>query len=168
MNLTEYGKHRGVSTPMISKMIKNGQLSGAYTKTGRSYDIDPAKADALLNQNLHQSMLKKSAPATPGTAQAVTSSQMTLNEARTQKERYLAALRKLEYEEKQGELVKAVEVQKLLVKLITTSKQKLLSIQSGVGQLLADAHVDADTKARILTGIERIINQTLTELSNAQ
>jgi hypothetical protein len=168
MNLTEYAKHRGVSTPMISKMIRDGVLSDAYTKTGRSYDIDPAKADALLNQNLHQSMLKKSPPATPGTAQAATSNQMTLNEARTQKERYLAHLRRLEYEEKQGELVKAVEVQKLLVKLITTSKQKLLSIQSEIGQLLADAHMDPDTKARILTGVERIVNQTLTELSNAQ
>jgi hypothetical protein len=167
MNATEYAKHRGVNKNLISVWIREGRLKGACVKKGHQYKIDATKADALLKQTLSPAQRKK-----PSRKASVAKSQgfdkLTLNEARTKKERYLAALRKLEYQEKQGELVKADEVKKLLTKLIGTSKNKLLSIKSEVGQLLTDSPVDAETKARIITGVENIVTEILKDLSNAK
>ena len=59
MNVSEYAKHRDVSQPAISRLIKDGKLDGAYEKKGRYYNIDADKADAILLDNLD--VIKKEA-----------------------------------------------------------------------------------------------------------
>lgn len=49
MNAKEYAVHCGVAQGTVMFWIKIGRLDGAWTRQGRFYKIDPAKADAIIS-----------------------------------------------------------------------------------------------------------------------
>ena len=147
MNLTEYAKHRGVGKSMMSQWLKAGKLDGAYQKIGRSYEIDQAKADQCLDGTMP-------------------SKSMSLNEAKTKKESCLAELRRLELEQKKGELIPAKDVETLITRLISSAKVRILGIKSKVAPLLSETIHDVETRERILATIDRETRGALTELSS--
>ncbi|BBO92063.1 hypothetical protein [Desulfosarcina ovata] len=149
MNLTEYAKHRQCTKSMISQHIKAGKLDGAFTKNGGRYVIDVVKADQILDGNQP-------------------SKSLTLNEAKTAKERALAELREMEVKEKRGELIPASDVEVVLTKLISAAKVRILGIKSKVAPLLAEAITDVETRDRVLSTIDRETRGALQELSNAK
>lgn len=161
MNASEYARHRGVRPPLVSAWIKKGYLGDSCKKIGGRYEIDAERADQILRDGLDPNFTRISPTNDQGNDTGP-----SFAEARRQKEHYLAELRKLELEEKSGQLVKAEEVQALLEKLISQARVKLLGIKSQLAPLVCEAIGDAAGRERLLTAVETIINETLLDLSN--
>lgn len=155
MNLTEYAKHRGVSKPMVSKMIKQGLIKEACKKIGNRYEINQKKADKLLQGRTISTVEKNKIVKQEGFEK------LTLTEARTEKERYLAALRKLEYDQKAGELVSKAQIEKEAFDTARRVRDALLSLPDRISAQLA-AMADRD---QIQTLLAKEIRHTLIGLA---
>jgi hypothetical protein len=62
MNQVEFAAYMGVSKQYISSLINRGALTGAYTFDGQGYDIDAAKAKAIIIANMDPSRARGRKP----------------------------------------------------------------------------------------------------------
>lgn len=174
MTLAEYAKYRGVTPAYISQMIKKGMLEGTYLKGRNSYNIDATKADAKLEKVLSPDRMKKTRQeiqktpkrknnATIEEKQEVIESanieEIDYHTARTTNERYKAALKKLEYEEKAGKLVLANDVEKKGFEAARQIRDQCLAIPDRCCALVAAESDSFACKQILLNEINYILEQ---------
>lgn len=135
MNMRQYAEYKQVSPATISQWVKAGILDGSFKRlAGGRYEFDPAAADALLDQH--------SATCAPGDdAEQIIAEQglsgLTMHQAKLTKERYLAALRKLEYEERSGQLIPVDQVSAEAFECARQVRDAMLSIPQRLSAQLA-------------------------------
>ena len=162
MNAAEYAKRRNVSKVQVTRYIQQGKISAR--RVGREWQIDAESADRELDANLSPvtggknqeagvlpergmsrprtepvispAAVKAPAAATlpPGRPPAPTANYAT---ARAVREQYAAMLLKLEYEQKQGQLVSKDQLRLKLSKLHLAVRDSLRTIPDRVAPVLA-------------------------------
>lgn len=157
----KYGKHRGVSREMVMEWKRDGIIP----KTAFSHPkkrpawwlVDVAKADKALDKNLDPAQLKKQTIKPDKTIKEKTDiikksgvKKLDFNAARTLNETYKAALRKLEYEEKSGETVKAKDVEKAAFDMARTLRDNILNVADRIAPLVT-AETDQHKNNIIIT-----------------
>ena len=176
LSQSAYAKHRNISQPRIAQLIREGRLKGAYIQRGGRFYIDPKKADAILdvttkieNRPLSSKKIKGGSRKQPTSKQKhrVTAdagvNNVDFQTARVLNEQYKAALKKLEYEERQGKLIPTDQVEKEAFEAGRKIRDQLLSIPDRCATLVA-AEVDPFECKQILV---KEINHILLNLNNA-
>ncbi len=154
----KYAEHRGVSRPTISGYCRDGMLGGAAVKQGRVWKIDVGAADAALAGNLDP----LGAGRVPRKKESFTPAErLTFSIARTWNERYKAALRKLEYDQKISRLVDAREAETAADAMARRVRDAFADFPERLAPVLAAA-TDPHTAIKILRAE---IRKVLVELS---
>jgi len=131
LSQTEYAKHRGISQPRVSVMVKQGKLDGCIKKIGKYKKIDRDKADEALKNNLdriYNPNRKVTKKEVEETIKAVGFEHMSMTEAQKAQSQYKAALLKLDYEERTGELISASQVKKEVFGMARMTRDAILNI----------------------------------------
>lgn len=180
----QYGKTRNpqISRQRVLQYINSGRLEGCISRTDNGrYEIDKTKADEALASSLNQMHTGRqndptsTAGGTKGQPKgkgadaedrqaaidAAGFGGLSYREAQTEKERWTAALRRLEYDEKRGALIERAEVRMESHTAGTLIKEKLSSIPGRLGAMAA-AESDPFACEQMLK-VE--INQILEDLS---
>ena len=147
----EYARRRGVNRVQITKMKKKGLLDGAIVKRGNRVLIDPDRADVLLEQNLDpvekiETITRADIPV-----------DCTFNEARTLNERWKAALNKLSFEEKSGDLIPKELHEKVAFESSRRIRDALLQIPDRIAALVAVESDQFECRRVIKTEIDHIL-----------
>ena len=167
MNLTEYAKRRGVSATLISKYCRTGKLGESAQKTGKEWQINAVKADRILKGALAPSRKQKPPKNSSGskktggrrkkdqtekreTIEEAGLEKLNYYEAQTENERYKAALNKLKYEERIGQLVEAEKVKTEAYSTARRIRDALLGIPDRVAPIVA-AEANPDQVHTLLT-----------------
>ena len=136
----------GVSQPCVSVYIRKGKLAGAIKHRGHRTLIDLDKALAILPGNMSNINRKQptwkpkkelSAEEKEKTAEKAGIAGVDYNTAHTLHEQYRAALRKLEYEEKRGQLISADQVRRDADSAARLVKDKVTTWPSRIAPLIA-------------------------------
>ena len=144
MTQTEYAKHRGISQPRVSKMIRDGKLKGCLKAISGKKRIDRDLADAALEERLDRVYNKPKTPEPTKSekakviAESGIDERQELAESQRQEALYKAALKKLEYETKKRDLLPADEVKKMLADLILSIRGDVLAIEGDLAPLLKE------------------------------
>lgn len=170
MNQSEYGKHRGISQQRVSQLIRDGHLKGAIKKIGGRWQIEPVEADRLLSENLDQGRVKSHTndPAQEEQERTIHDAGMQIvsrSEADKIKANYDAALKKIEYQERSGEVVPVEDARKAFADLILTARGKILGIKGKLGPLIREFVEDPDNFGTCMDVVETEIREILTEMS---
>ena len=161
MNAAEYAKHRNVSKVQVHKYIKAGQITAV--KSGSTYEINAAVADAELDRNLNQSKGGRGGGSGPRVQGPSSQGIPSYADSRAIRERYAALILRLEYEEKSAKLVDKNELKMRLAKLHMALRDSLRTIPDRVAPIVA-AETD---QAKIHAMLLKEIGQALESLSNA-
>lgn len=178
MNQAEYANHRGVSRMTATHWKRAGLL--VFKVDG---NIDVAATDAKLDAHgVKDKRVKRSAPVKPVEPAPVTTPVKeppaetieqeaerlapenpfeTRAGAERVKETYLALLRKLEFDEKSGEVVKIAAVAKQVGEQYARVRSRLMSIPAEVAPTIAAFK----TAEEVRDYLEREITEALKELS---
>jgi hypothetical protein len=170
VSLAEYARHRGVSQAAVTYAIRDGRITFERDEKGRKL-LDVDKADVQWNENTRHDKRVNGLGASPTDpvvslevnfegSEDPEAAVMTVAEARAQRERYLAKLVKLEYEEKVGKLVPADQVQDRWTKVASIVRTKVLGIPAKVRTRLPDINADQ------YLAIEAIIREALEDLAD--
>lgn len=126
----DYAVHRGITERAVRGYLNDGTIPDtAIVRERHRVYIDQDAADKQLQKNITtRKQLLKPKAATSG---------LSFHEARTVKERFLAALRKLEYEEKSGKLVDAESVKIAAFNKARALRDTLLNIPDRIAPILA-------------------------------
>jgi hypothetical protein len=182
MNQNEYAIHRGVTRQYINRLIKLGKLTGAVKRRGGRIVIDPAKADAIIARTRDPG-----APDPAGTGhvekraarekkpkkakvvdfeqqkETVQSSgislKMDFGTARTLKEQYLAALKKLEYEEKRGQAIDGEQARRKMFDIARRFRDQCLAIADRCAPVVAVESDQHKCKELLLAEIRFILRE---------
>ena len=163
----EYAKYRGITGRAVLKNIDLGRIPKDAIKAGGpggGYLIHKGKADAALVDNLNPKLQKtKITDETKKKTIADAGIQKTssLTEAQKLDREYQAALRKLAYQEKAGELVSKAQIEKEAFDTARRVRDALMSIPGRISAQLAAM----DDRDQIHTMLTKEIRQTLTGLS---
>lgn len=168
LNMKLYGERIGVSRQRVSAYIKSGQITKAsLVKIGKRTLIDPGVADADLRRSLDPS---KSMAVIPEfekreTIQAagLDADSRDYQQSRALHEYYRAALKKLEYDAKAGDLVDRVTVETEAFECARTVRDAMQAIPNRLSAVLA-AETDAD---RVEKALHDEIRTALTALSDS-
>ena len=170
MSQTEYAKHRGISQQRVSKMIEVGKISQECIKRiGKYKKIDRDKADEELKNNLDRiynpnrtkPVKTKSKKVTKKeveeTVKAVgMSGGMSMADAQKMQAKLKAALLKLDYEERTGELISASQVKKEVFGMARMTRDAILNIPDRISAELAS-----------MTDVHAIYEKLTAELTQA-
>lgn len=138
VNLSEYGRRRGVSPEAVRRAIQSGRLKNAVSRDGKGNPkIDPDVADKEWAENTSDNRGWNARENAKKTAEKDTQVSGTLNQSRAVKEAYLARLAKLEYEEKSGKLVPAADVKNEAFRVARIVRDNMLNIPDRVSSELA-------------------------------
>jgi len=148
MTQNEYASRRGISQPMVAKMIRQGKLNGAFHKVGRRYLIDPEKADAILRNNRADT---KSLP----------NESITFAEAAKMEKLTRVAILELDLRKKRGELIEKIQVEAMAAKIATLLRVNIEAIPAK----LAPTMVGMRNPAEIAQHLQRELKSILTDLS---
>jgi len=160
IKIPAYSKLKGFTPEYCLRLIAKGKISKKALKPhGKRWLVNPEQADFDLENNLSQVNRKKTKQ--EKVVKKVGFENLTLSEAQTKKEQYLASLRKLEFEEKSGLLIPADEVEREYFDIARTIRDGLLNISSRIGPVLA---VESDP-LKIVEILDKEIRQTLEVLS---
>jgi hypothetical protein len=129
----------------------------AGISTSRVYRLRAeGRPDSLIismsQQRREQQMLLRNLPVTPidaGSNGHAAHTVLTLSAAQTEKERWAGALRRLEYQERSGELIRVADVRLFCARLLTEAKDILLTGPSELADSLA-AETDPQRVEEIL------------------
>lgn len=165
MGLREYARHRRVSHTAVQRAIRDGRI-----RRRADGKIDASEADLEWVRNTDQARPRNSVTGDPhhrrrsdgmpipmGTPEAEGAAAAgagrdplsTYADARALRERYQAALTKLEYEQQRSELIEAQEVERQAFELARATRDFLLAIPGRLGPLLA-AETSADACTELL------------------
>jgi hypothetical protein len=158
LGLREYARHRGCTLRAVQVALQAGRIF--YEPDG---SIDPVKADQDWAQNTGPKArraqghrLRQSPPPRP---EPTGSTQLNFAQARAAKEVFEARLRKLELEERQGNLVQRRAVELEAYNRGRVFRDAMLNIPPRVAGLLA-AETDAATVHDLLeTEIRSVLEQ---------
>ncbi len=168
ISIRAYARHRGVSDAAVRKAIKAGRIVKESDGT-----IDPVKADAAWERNTNPAQQRQSG-ANPSANQGTQPKPVQASNpirpkspagnpqgpdyqtSRAIRETYAARMAKLDFEERNGDLLRADEVRVEAFNTARRVRDRLLTIPFRVASVLA-----AETDER---KIEGILNQ---ELRNA-
>jgi len=180
MTQKEYGEHREISQQRVSAMVKTGKLAGCFKMISGKKRIDRDKADAALAKNLDKVFnrptrrYKKTKKVEPSTSSPTSEDQQkiikkagldkkqSLADSQAQKALYDAAIRKLDFEERDGELLKKSDVEKDAYNMARIIRDAILNIPDRISAELAsmtDVHVISEK-------LNAELNQALEELSS--
>lgn len=161
LNLTKYAKHAGVSQQRISKLKAEGRLEGCYTQKGRLCLFDVAATDARLAESLDPAQTIKAKVPISTSPRALDlgvrdPKKADFNQSRAVNEYFKAELRKADYEERIGNLLRKEDVEKEAFDCARTIRDFIMNIPNRISDQLA------------VTGDREKIEQILkTELTNA-
>lgn len=138
VNLSEYGRRRGVSAEAVRRAIQSGRLKNAVSRDAKGNPkIDPDIADQEWDANTADNRGWNARENAKKTAEKDTQVSGTLNQSRAIKEAYLARLAKLEYEEKSGKLVPVADVRNEAFKVARIVRDNMLNIPDRLAAELA-------------------------------
>jgi hypothetical protein len=162
VTVEQFAKQRGIHSRSVRRYLADGAIpESAVIREGRFLFLNSMKADKALSRNattrkelLGSESLPPPSKAQPAvmietTAKAGTSG-LSFHEARTLKERYNAALLKIELDEKTGVLVKAEQVRISAFNQARQVRDSLLNISDRISPILA-AEKDQMRVAELLT-----------------
>ena len=163
----EYGKRVGLSRQRLQSLRKTGQLpQDVFTKKGRTTLLVVDKADAALRSNLDPAKITAVIP----DAEKIQTIQAAgldpdpdYARSRALNEHYKAALKKLEYDAKAGDLVPRSEVEKEAFECARTCRDAMLNIPNRLSAVLA-AETDPH---RVETILRDEIQNALTALAES-
>ena len=160
LSAPEYAKHAGISPRYVRDLIARGQITKrAVRPHGARKQIHREKADEDMELNVLKQhpgaaprKLAREQGATQGnprapvepTVSAAGTGKLSFSAAQTISAQYKAALLKLEYGEKSGELVKRKDVESEFFTLARTVRDAVLNVPGRVSAELAgvtDQHV---------------------------
>lgn len=160
VKIPAYAKLKNFSPEYIRQLIAKGIIpKSCCKKFGKRWQVNPKCADKALDENLSQINRKKSKQ--KKVIQKAGFENLSFSQARAKKEKYLAALRKLEFEEKSGKLISAAEVEREAFNIARTVRDSLLNIPGRIDAILA---AESD-KAKVSEILTNEIRQTLEILS---
>ncbi len=174
-----YAEHRGVTQSRVKAYRDQKMISRKnWRQKGRSVEIHRTGADRDLKKNLDPGRSvkdpnKAANKGNSGDSEAVTESYannsggsggggLDMSTARALNEQYKAALKKMEFDRRQGKLIEVEEVQKSARVIAAMIKQALLSIPDRVGSLVAANSSSFECK-RILRDEINIILENLSQ-----
>lgn len=143
LTTAEYAEHRNISGRAVREHIKTGRIPPeAVKKPGRSFMIHKTNADKALAGNLNHKLTKKSVEASEKKKRQTISKAgipkcKSLTEAQKLDREYQAAIRKLTYKEKCGELVSREQVDKEAFDTARQVRDAILSIPDRLSAQLA-------------------------------
>lgn len=172
LTLVKYAKYCKCSPAAVTKLLKAGRIDTALVNVPGKVKplIDVAKADKIRKDSFHPSYQKvskkKDAKQKAIKAAGVGKGKdQSWNEARRQHEWYKTALKKLELEEKKGELIPAAEVGEAWEKMVVAAKTKILGIKSKCAPIIIDLVEDIEDRETILKIIDSAAREALTDLA---
>lgn len=175
MTQTEYAKHRGISQPRVSKLIKTGQIPASAMKriSGKKL-IDMDKADQALAENLdrvhnpnpepRRRGSKKKKPTPPEMKKVIDEAglqDLSMAEAQRLQANYKAALLKLELDQKSDLLVEKEKVREEAFEAARIVRDGIMNIPDRLSAELASC-TDVHTVSMKLTDA---FNEVLGDLS---
>ena len=177
ISIADYAKQRGVTPRQIRRLIQKGKIpKSALKPKGKRFIVDPKKADIALSGSLSQvhksgkpASEKRTTPATTpakkkkiGPLTELEKKEMTLAECQRLHERYKAALKQLEYDQKSGRLVPAADVKAAAFEIGRSIRDQIMNIPHRLGPVLAG---EADP-ARITQLLEDEFRTALEQLTD--
>jgi hypothetical protein len=182
-NTTVLAKRLGIDKSTLSLLVKKGVFEGTFTKTNGAYlfDIEAAAKKAkdssdprhrgfknkVLNPTTEPSpiidqVIIETTTESPGTDDFKV---LSFNEARTVKEQYTAEMKKMDYEERSGNLLREEDVKKGAFEMYRQARDSLLNI---VDRISSQLSVETDEfKIRLIleTEIKNAINHIRVSLN---
>ncbi len=152
VSVEDFAKHRGIQGRSVRRYIAEGIIPpAAIIRERHRVFIDQAQADKYLNKHIvpRKNLLAAGKVDTAQAIEKAATSGLSFHEARTVKERFTAALRKLEYEEKSGKLVDAETVKLAAFNKARAVRDTLLNIPDRIAPILA-AEADEAAVNKIL------------------
>jgi len=138
LNLSEYGKRRGVTAEAVRRAIKSGRLKESVSRDEKGNPrVDPEIADQEWAANTSDNRGWNARENAKKTAETDMKVSGTLNQSRAIKEAYLARLAKLEFEERSGALVSADEVKNEAFKTARVVRDSILNLPDRLAAQLA-------------------------------
>lgn len=150
MTRAEYAQYRGVSAPQVTQYGDSGRL--VETDDGL---IDVAATDALLAASLDP---LRGGDRTGKHERPEQTNAAALLEARTQRERALAAKAALEAEQLAGRLVSVAEVEREAFTAARQAQEALLAIPDRLASLLAAESEPAKVHDLLSEEIRRVVS----------
>lgn len=178
MSRRGYAKHRGVSEGAVRKAIKEGRITVEVNNK-----IDPVKADKQWEKNsdavqvetqnknkkkqnnAHPDLFSQELEQTETTKEAEdenTAGTQSLNASRAEKEQYLAAIKKLEYEKLTGELIPRHRVEKKAFEIAQMVNRSVMNLPARISAELAAM----SQTAQVSLFLEKQLRAALEELAN--
>lgn len=173
MNQADYGRHRGVSRMQVSHWKKSGLLVflGDGSVDAEASDARLAGHGVKVKRPVKPATSVKTASAEDGESPEEAAKRLTETlganfnskaDAEKVKETYLALLRKLEFDEKSGEVVRIASVVKRVGEEYSRVRSRLMSIPADVAPTIAAMR----TAEEVRDCLEREITEALMELSS--
>ena len=172
-NLSEYARLRGVSSQAVRYAIDSGRLKNSVRqKSNGKFEILPdianiewdANTDVTKQNNMKNKPSRPTAFVKPGhqIRTGDNNPAIDFNNAKAQREWYMAELARLEFEQKDGKLIDAEEAKSAWFKIITETKTKFLALPTK-----ARANLPHLTLGDVSV-IERLVRESLEELANGE
>jgi hypothetical protein len=179
-----YAKRRGVSDRAVRKAIESGRLVKSISKHGNRWLVEPDIADLEWDRNTAPQKVRSAGQINTGKARArgedvvdaepmvpgAGRGQATYSQAKAAAEGYRAMLLKLDYQERDGSLVRKADVERQLFEVAKEVKDAVLRLGPlMVGEIAkAAGGLTPEQRQDVLLIIERHQTKALEALSNAR
>ena len=180
-----YAKRRGVSDRAVRKAIDSGRLVKSVSRRGNRWQIDPEIADLEWDRNTAPQMVRGAAQINNGKARArgedapeadapmvpgAGKGQATYASAKAAAEGYRAMLLKLDYQERDGSLVRKADVERQLFEVAKEVKDAVLRLGPlMIGEIAkAAGGLTPEQRQDVLMIIEQHQAKALETLSHAR
>lgn len=186
MTPAAYAAHRGVSDRAVRKAIESGRLVKGATRKGGRWLIDPEIADLEWDRNTAPQKVRSAQQINNGKARAkgedpgepeappivpgAGRGQATYSQAKAAAEGYRAMLLKLDYQERDGSLVKRADVERQLFEVAKQVKDAVLRLGPlMIGEIAkAAGGLTPEQRQEVLMIIERHQTKALETMSHAR
>ncbi len=173
-NITDLAKRLGITKGRVSQLHQKGAFGDTFHQlNNRRYIIDIEAAVEKIREYSdpvnrgHQNKISRLNPPDPPPEKPPESdeknreiSEMSFSSARTLKERYNAEMKKLDYEERAGKLLRDVDVRKGAFEMYRKTRDSLINIIDRISAQLAAEKKEANI--RII--LENEIRNALTHI----
>ena len=160
MTQAAYARSRGIAAPTVLAAIKTGRLINSLSKDERGRTrIDPSLADAEWKANTQGGRFPSPQPYASGAELPIDAADY--NASRAKKESYLAELARLEFEEKDGTLVRAEAIRKEAFGIARQVRDGMLNIPDRIASELAALTDQFEIHKRLTDEIRRTLETAL-------
>jgi hypothetical protein len=145
----KYARRHGVARSSISRAVRDGRIP---TKDGK---INPRVADDAWRKSTDPSKVRNRRKSGSGQG----SGSQTYASSRALRESFQAKIKRLEYEELVGELVRVEVVQAAWFKLARRARDLLLAIPDRLAPILAAITEPAEVQRKLTDELRRVCEQ---------